>query len=57
MGKVQHKGKKKHLGKAAQQTRWAPFWLVMKAKGKGKKMHPSAMTVAKRHWRRSKLQA
>jgi len=57
MVKVQHKGKKKHLGRAAQQTRWAPFWLVMKAKGKGKKLHPSAMTVVKRHWRRSKLQA
>ncbi len=47
--------KKIKLAKANKQTRWAPVWVVLKKMGKGKKMHPSAVTHVKRHWRRTKL--
>ena len=57
MVKVQNSGKKKRLGKAARQTRWAPYWTVLKVKGKGKKSHPSSLTAVKRHWRRTKIKA
>jgi len=57
MVKVQSSGKKKRLGKAARQTRWAPYWTVLKVKGKGKKSHPSSLTAVKRHWRRTKIKA
>lgn len=49
------KSKKRHLEKAGKQTRWAPYWTVMKKYGKGKKVHPSAMTHVKRNWRHRKL--
>lgn len=57
MVKVQSSGKKKRLGKAATQTRWAPFWVIPRKLGKGAKTHPSALTTVKRNWRRTKLQA
>jgi ribosomal protein L39E len=57
MAKIQSSGKKKRLGKAARQTKWAPIWIVPKALGKGKKVHPARLTVVKRHWRRTKLKA
>jgi len=47
--------KKIKLGKVAKQTRWAPIWAVLKKMGKGKKVHPSAITAVKRNWRRTKL--
>ncbi len=47
--------KKLKLGKAARQTRWAPVWVVVKKLGKGKRVHPSAVTHVKRSWRRTKL--
>lgn len=47
--------KKRHLAKAGKQTKWAPFWAVLKKYGKGKKVHPSAMTHVKRNWRVRKL--
>ncbi|MEK6859472.1 MAG: 50S ribosomal protein L39e [Nanoarchaeota archaeon] len=47
--------KKIKLAKANKQTRWAPVWVVLKKFGKGKKVHPSAVTHVKRHWRRTKL--
>jgi ribosomal protein L39E len=47
--------KKRHLEKAKNQTKWAPFWTVLKKFGKGKKIHPSAITHVKRNWRRSSL--
>ena len=47
--------KKLKLGKAGKRTKWAPFWLVFKVYGKGKKVHPSNMTRVKRSWRRTKL--
>jgi len=47
--------KKVVLGGYGRQTKWAPVWAVMKANGKGKRVHPSAMTAVRRSWRRSKL--
>ena len=47
--------KKVKLGVAARQTKWAPIWAVMRKHGTGKKVHPSAMTARRRHWRRTKL--
>jgi len=47
--------KKRHLDRAQKQTKWAPYWTVMKKFGKGKKVHPSSMTHVKRGWRRSNL--
>jgi len=43
------------LAKAGNQTKWAPFWTVLKKFGQGKKMHPSAITHVKRSWRTRKL--
>ena len=48
-------GKKTRLAKKRRQTRWAPFWVVPKKAGRGKKIHPSAFTYIKRNWRRTKL--
>ncbi|MFA5173680.1 MAG: hypothetical protein WC438_00700 [Candidatus Pacearchaeota archaeon] len=47
--------KKIKLGKANKQTRWAPYWVVLKKLGAGKKKHPSSVTHVKRHWKRTKL--
>jgi len=47
--------KKRHLDRAKRQTKWAPFWTVIKKFGKGKKVHPSAITHVKRSWRRTNL--
>ena len=52
--KLEHQ-KKVKLAKATKQTRWAPVWVVIKKMGTGKKVHPSAVTHVKRHWRRTKL--
>jgi len=47
--------KKLKLGKANNQTKWAPAWVVLKKFGKGKKIHPAEVTNVKRSWRRTKL--
>lgn len=47
--------KKTKLAKAARMTKWAPVWAVLKRYGKGKRVHPSAMTRHRRSWRRTKL--
>ena len=52
---MMHSSKKRHLAKVGEQTRWAPFWTVVKKYGKGKKVHPSAHTHVKRNWRVRKL--
>lgn len=52
---TRHYPKKVKLAVHNRRTKWAPFWAVLKKFGKGKKVHPSAMTVQKRHWRRTKL--
>ncbi len=48
-------GKKEKLAKQARRTRWAPVWVILKKFGPGKRIHPSAITVYKRSWRRGKL--
>lgn len=53
--KHNRKSKKRHLEKAGKQTKWAPFWTVIKKFGKGKKVHPSAITHVKRKWNVRKL--
>lgn len=47
--------KKRHLDRAKRQTKWAPFWTVLKKFGKGKRIHPSRITHVKRSWLRSNL--
>lgn len=47
--------KKRHLEKAGSHTKWAPFWAVLRKFGKGKRVHPSAMTHVRRNWRIRKL--
>jgi len=47
--------KKRHLDKVKDQTKWAPFWTVLKKYGKGKKVHPSRLTHVNRKWRRTSL--
>ena len=49
--------KKKRLAKLGTQTRWAPFWTVLKIYGKGRRVHPGRHTEVKRHWRRTKTKA
>lgn len=47
--------KKIKLGVANRQTKWAPFWVVLRKFGTGHRTHPSAITKHRRHWRRTKL--
>lgn len=55
MARVKHPSKKTKLAKLGRRTKWAPFWLVFKAYGKGKKVHPAKLTRVKRNWRKTKL--
>lgn len=55
MGSNKDSGKKTRLIKKLRQTRWAPFWIVPKAMGTGRKVHPSRITSAKRNWKRTKI--
>jgi len=57
MGSIKPRAKKKRLIKAGKQTRWAPFWIIPKVFGKGRKVHPARLTVVKRRWRRNKIGA
>jgi len=52
---IKSTSKKIKLSKKGKQTKWAPVWVVLKKFGKGKKIHPSAITHVKRSWRRTKL--
>ena len=47
--------KKIKLAKAGKQTKWAPFWTIIKKLGPGKRVHPSRLTHVKRSWRTTKL--
>ncbi|MFH1249149.1 MAG: hypothetical protein V1660_03285 [archaeon] len=47
--------RKIRLGTYTKRTKWAPFWTVIKAFGKGKRIHPARLTAVKRHWTRTKL--
>lgn len=53
--KKMRSSKKRHLEKAKRQTKWAPFWTILKKFGKGKKIHPSSITHVKRSWQRTRL--
>jgi len=48
--------KKVRLIKQGERTKWTPFWVIPKALGKGKRVHPSQLTRVKRSWRRGKIQ-
>ncbi|MCX6749556.1 MAG: hypothetical protein NTW17_02305 [Candidatus Pacearchaeota archaeon] len=52
---IKNPEKKATLAMRARQTKWAPVWAVLKKHGKGKRVHPSAMTRYRRSWRRTKL--
>ncbi|HLD97965.1 MAG TPA: hypothetical protein VI815_01430 [Candidatus Nanoarchaeia archaeon] len=47
--------KKIKLAKAGKRTKWAPFWVIVRKYGQGKKVHPSATTRIRRNWRTRKL--
>jgi ribosomal protein L39E len=47
--------RKVKLSVHGRRTKWAPFWVVVKRFGKGKRVHPSYMTRLKRNWRRTKI--
>lgn len=55
MARYKYLAKKLRLGKQAKRTRWAPFWIVPKALGKGKRVHPARFTRLKRSWRRTRI--
>lgn len=47
--------KKQKLAKKGRQTKWAPYFAILKKFGLGKKVHPSSLTRHRRSWRRTKL--
>lgn len=57
MAKVKSVNKKLRLNKLNKQTRWAPFWIVPKINGAGKKVHPGRYTEVKRNWKKVKTKA
>ena len=57
MATNKHLNKKLRLVKANAQTRWAPYWVILKMFGPGKPVHPSRVTVVKRSWRRNRIKA
>ncbi|MBW3023186.1 hypothetical protein KY308_03715 [Candidatus Woesearchaeota archaeon] len=57
MARFKHPSKKQRLAKHGRRTKWAPFWLIQKVFGKGRRMHPSRLTTVKRSWRRQKTKA
>lgn len=52
---IKNKEKKIKLAKENKKTRWAPYWVVLKKFGIGKRIHPSSTTKHRRSWRRTKL--
>ncbi len=57
MAKHKHPSRKKRLAKKGRQTKWAPFWTVVKVFGKTRRIHPSRITEVKRSWRRQRTKA
>lgn len=57
MARYIHLSRKLRLAKHGRQTRWAPFWAVIKKFGKGRRVHPGRITAVKRSWRRTKTKA
>ena len=52
---IKYLAKKLRLAKKKRQTRWAPFWVIPKVYGTGRKLHPGRLTFIKRSWRRTKI--
>jgi len=52
---TRHYQKKIKLAVHTKRTKWAPVWAVVRKFGQGKRIHPSALTAHRRHWRRTKL--
>ena len=57
MARNKQPAKKTRLGKLGKRSKWAPFWIVPKILGTGKKVHPSKFSAGKRSWRRTKTKA
>lgn len=57
MATNKHPSRKGRLAKLGRQTKWAPFWIIPRIHGKGKKVHPSQHTEVKRSWKRTKTKA
>lgn len=57
MATYKHINRKLRLAKLGKQTKWAPFWAVMRKFGKGRRVHPGRITTVKRSWRRTKTKA
>ncbi|MCD6590186.1 50S ribosomal protein L39e [Candidatus Woesearchaeota archaeon] len=57
MATFKHLSRKLRLAKLGRLTRWAPYWIIPKKHGKGKKIHPARDTRIKRSWRRTKTKA
>ena len=55
MSRYKSRSKKIRLAKKLKQTRWAPFWVIPKIFGKGRRIHPSRVTKTKRNWKRTKI--
>jgi ribosomal protein L39E len=55
MARYINPAKKQRLAKKGNQRKWAPFWVVPKIAGTGKKIHPSVFTKIKRNWRRTNI--
>lgn len=55
MAKRKTLSKKIRLAKQQKRTSWAPFWVIPKAMGQGKRVHPSRLTRVKRSWRRTNI--
>jgi len=55
MARYKHNAKKRRMAAKGRQTKWAPFWVIPKVFGTGRRIHPSRITETKRHWRRNKL--
>ena len=57
MARVKHINKKLRLARFHKLTRWAPYWVIPKTYGLGRKIHPGRLTKYKRDWRRNKTKA
>lgn len=57
MARYIHLSRKKRLIKKGRQTKWAPFWIIPKIYGVGRRVHPGRHTDVKRSWRRTKTKA
>jgi ribosomal protein L39E len=55
MNEKRKQQKKNKLSKANKRTKWAPIWVVLKKFGRGKRIHPSAITKIRRNWKTTKL--